>query len=223
MNSQWQKALESFFETEEFVRLSEFIKQEYRAKTIYPEFVNIFRAFDLTPISQVKVVILGQDPYHGGQANGLAFAVKNRVKIPPSLRNIYKEIEMEFGNDFEETDFGKKRLEMNLENWAKQGVLLLNTILTVVHEKPASHRNIGWEKFTDLVIKKISDNQESVVFMLWGNFAKNKKTLINSQKHLILEAAHPSPLSAYHGFFGCNHFRICNEHLQKTGSKEIVW
>lgn len=217
INSEWKQVLQPFFETETFQQLSEFIRSQYQTHTVYPQPVNIFKAFDLTPFSEVKVVILGQDPYHGaGQAEGLSFSVPTGIKVPPSLQNIYKEIEQEFGI---KKDFSNG----NLQPWAQQGVLLLNAILTVVANTPASHQRKGWEEFTNYVIQTISDQKEGVVFMLWGNFARSKKALIDGQKHYILEAPHPSPFSAHSGFFGCNHFKLCSEYLEKNGGQGIVW
>ncbi len=217
IEKEWAKELSQFFETEAFDVLSDFVRNEYLTKKIFPEPQNIFRAFTLTPFSRVKVVILGQDPYHNdGQAHGLSFSVQNGVLPPPSLKNIYKEIESELGVT---KDFSSG----NLEDWAKQGVFLLNAMLTVVAHTPASHQGKGWEAFTDTVIQKISDNNEHVVFMLWGNYARSKRTLIDSTKHLVLEAAHPSPFSAYSGFFGSKHFSKCNEYLEKHGEGRIIW
>jgi uracil-DNA glycosylase len=217
INPEWKEVLKDYFETENFGNLTDFIKSQYQTKVVYPSAVNIFKAFDLTPFSKVKVVILGQDPYHGaGQAQGLSFSVPTGTKLPPSLQNIYKEIEKEFGI---KKDFS----DGNLESWAGQGVFLLNSILTVIASTPASHQKKGWEEFTDLVISTISDQKENVVFMLWGNFARSKKTLINGDKHLILEAPHPSPFSAHSGFFGCNHFKQCNEYLESKGLEPIIW
>jgi uracil-DNA glycosylase len=213
----WKTILQEYFETAEFENLINFIKTEYQTKTIFPAVNKIFEAFWQTPFHKVKVIILGQDPYHGiNQAHGLSFSVQNGVKAPPSLQNIYKEIQQEFNikKDFESG---------NLENWAKQGVFLLNSVLTVGKNKPASHQKIGWENFTDLVISRLSEKRENLVFMLWGNFAKSKQILINSDKHLILTAAHPSPFSAHNGFFGCQHFIKCNQYLEKNGQKEIDW
>lgn len=211
IEAQWKKVLQSFFSSDTFLELSSFVKKEYEEKKVYPHLNDIFKAFSLTPFNQVKVVILGQDPYHNsGQAHGLAFSVPSGVVLPPSLKNIYKEI-------------GKDSRDGNLEPWAKQGVLLLNSILTVVADQPASHRGKGWEKFSDEVIKKISEEKEPVVFMLWGADARSKKALINTKKHLVLEAPHPSPLSAYRGFFSCGHFRKCNEYLKSQGKEEIRW
>lgn len=213
----WKKVLAPFFETEEFKILAEFIRHEYATRKVFPELENIFRAFYLTPFTEVKVVILGQDPYHDDrQAHGLSFSVPEGVKVPPSLRNMYKEIESD-------CKVSKSGAYGNLESWAKQGVLLLNAILTVAAHVPASHRGKGWELFTDTVIKTISDKQEHVVFMLWGNYARSKKNLIDSSKHLVLEAPHPSPLSAHHGFFGCKHFSQCNNYLKQHTKQGIVW
>jgi len=217
IENEWRFVLEEYFETPEFKTLTDFVKQEYQTKTIYPKSEDIFRAFWETSFSKVKVVILGQDPYHGvNQAHGLSFSVQNGVKLPPSLQNIYKEIQTEFEI---KKDFGNG----NLLPWTKQGVFLLNSVLTVEAASPASHQGKGWEQFTNLVIQKLSDKRENLVFMLWGNFAKSKENLINSNKHLVLKAAHPSPFSAYNGFFGCNHFKLANEYLVKTGQKEIEW
>lgn len=217
MEPEWNQVLAEYFATPEFENLTEFVKSEYRTKEIYPTLENIFRAFWLTPFSKVRVVILGQDPYHGpNQAHGLSFSVQNGIKLPPSLKNIYKEIESNFGikKDFTDGD---------LSGLAKQGVFLLNSVLTVVASSPASHQGKGWEKFTDFVISKLSQKQENLVFLLWGNFAKSKKNLIDPNRHLILESAHPSPFSAYNGFFGNQHFLRCNEYLEERGLKEIEW
>jgi uracil-DNA glycosylase len=217
IESSWQAALENYFDTLGFQSLTDFIRKEYQTKTVYPAPGDIFKAFWLTPLDQVKVVILGQDPYHGpGQAHGLSFSVPKGVALPPSLQNIYKEIEAEFG-------VIKDKSNGNLEHWAEQGVFLLNAILTVVARTAASHQKKGWEEFTDTVIQTISEEREHVVFMLWGSFARSKKTLIDSDKHLILESAHPSPLSAHNGFFGNNHFQQCNEYLEANGEKPIEW
>jgi len=212
----WKAVLQEYFETKEFENLTDFVKSEYQTKTIFPPIGEIFAAFWQTPFSQVKVIILGQDPYHGAnQAHGLSFSVQSG-RIPPSLGNIYKEIQNEF-------NIKKDFTNGNLEIWAKQGVFLLNSVLTVENAKPASHQNKGWEKFTDYTIAKLSEEKENLVFMLWGNFAKSKKKLINSQKHLILEASHPSPFSAYNGFFGCNHFVLCNDYLESKNLEKINW
>lgn len=213
----WAEALRDYFESEGFLKLSDFVRQEYLTKRVYPQPHDVFKAFWLTPLPEVKVVILGQDPYHGaGQAHGLCFSVPEGIKPPPSLVNIYKEIEADLGL---KKDFSSG----NLESWARQGVLLLNAILTVVDSSPASHQKLGWEEFTDRVIKTISDRQDKVVFLLWGNYARGKKNLIDTDKHVVLEAPHPSPLSAYSGFFGSKHFSQVNEHLKKRGGKMIEW
>jgi uracil-DNA glycosylase len=178
---------------------------------------NLFKAFDLTPFSQVKVVLLGQDPYHGdGQATGLSFSVPQGTPLPPSLKNIYKEIE-------DDMCIEKEYTSGDLTSWAVQGVLLLNAILSVRAHMPASHQKKGWEEFTDEVLKTLSDKKEGVVFILWGSFARSKKHLIDTKKHLVLESAHPSPFSAYGGFFGCKHFSKCNEYLKQQGKGEISW
>ena len=214
---EWYEALSPYLKTKTFADLTEFVKSEYTTKKVYPEPKNIFKAFSLTPLSQVKVVILGQDPYHGeGQAHGLSFSVEDGVTVPPSLKNIYKEIESDCGI---KKDFSNG----NIENWATQGVFLLNSVLSVLADSPASHKGKGWEEFTDTVIKTISEKQDHVVFMLWGNFAKGKKALIDTHKHLVLEATHPSPFSVHSGFFGCKHFSKCNKYLKKYSKKEIIW
>ena len=212
----WKTALAGEFEKPYFKSLVECLHREKSSgQVIYPPGRDIFKAFDLTPLHEVKAVILGQDPYHGrGQAMGLSFSVPDGVPAPPSLKNIFKEIE---------TDMNVKMSgRTNLEKWANEGVLLLNAILTVREAAPASHSRIGWETFTDAVIKCISDNCENVVFMLWGNFARSKKTMIDGSRHLILEAAHPSPL-AKGAFFGCRHFSCANAYLQSKGRGTIDW
>ncbi|MFC1720792.1 uracil-DNA glycosylase [Patescibacteria group bacterium] len=207
----WKKILNEYFEREDFQALTDFVEKEYVSKEVYPPPKQIFRAFDLCPFSKVSVVILGQDPYHGAeQANGLCFSVNEGIKLPPSLKNILKEV-------------GIERENGDLEGWAKQGVLMLNAVLTVIKNSPASHAGKGWEGFTDFVIKKISDEKENVVFVLWGNYARAKSVLIDKNKHLILEAPHPSPFSAYSGFFGCDHFKKANEYLTKNNKKPINW
>lgn len=212
----WKEALAGEFEKPYFASLVSFLRNEKAAgKVIYPPGSQIFRAFDLTPVQNVKVVILGQDPYHGpGQAHGLSFSVPSGVPAPPSLKNIFKEIE---------TDLGVRMSgHPNLENWARQGVLLLNAVLTVRAAEAASHSRIGWQEFTDAVIKYISDNCEGVVFMLWGNFARGKSELIDHSRHCVLEAAHPSPL-ARGAFFGCRHFSQANNYLLSTFRTPINW
>ncbi len=212
----WKKVLQPEFDKEYFAQTASFLKQEKREGVrIYPPGSLIFNAFRLTPFDRVKVVILGQDPYHGhGQAHGLSFSVPDGIAMPPSLQNIYKEIESDLGTPIQRTG--------NLEKWAVQGVFLLNSVLTVRAGQPTSHSNIGWQSFTDAVIRTISEQKEHVVFMLWGNYARSKRDLIDSSKHLILEAAHPSPL-ARGAFFGCRHFSKANAYLNSTGQEPIVW
>lgn len=213
----WAEQLASYFDTAKFKSLSDFIRSEYLSKTVYPKPENIFKAFWLTPFSEVKVVILGQDPYHGaGQAHGLCFSVADGIKPPPSLVNIYKELEADLG-------VKKDFTSGNLEDWARQGVFLLNAILTVVASTPASHQKLGWEDFTDEVIKTISQRKEHVVFILWGNYARAKRVLIDQTKHLVIEAPHPSPFSAYSGFFGSKPFSQVNNYLKQQGESEIDW
>ncbi len=210
----WRKALQSEFDKPYFARLVDFLHQEKAAgQVVYPPGSQIFRAFELTPVDQVKVVILGQDPYHNpGQAMGLSFSVPDNVPAPPSLKNIFKEIESDLGL--------KMSGRPNLEAWARQGVLMLNAILTVRGGQAASHRGKGWEEFTDA--KYISDNCEGVVFLLWGNFARSKKVLIDTNRHTVLEAAHPSPLAGG-AFFGCRHFSRTNEILINENKTPVNW
>ncbi len=215
----WKKVLESEFDKEYFATLTSFVKYEYKKVAVYPAPKNIFRAFDLTPFDKVKVVILGQDPYHGaGQANGLCFAVGDGVALPPSLKNIYKELQ---------SDLGERVSTLlktgGLERWAKQGVLLLNATLTVRAVTPGSHQNKGWEEFTDAAIKALSDQCEHLVFILWGNYAKQKGAHIDRSKHCVIESPHPSPFSAYSGFFGSKPFSKTNEYLKKANQKPIKW
>ena len=212
----WKQALQSEFDKPYFAELVGFLHAEKDSgQVIYPPGNRIFRAFDLTPLDEVKVVILGQDPYHGyGQAMGLSFSVPDGVQAPPSLRNIFKEIEDDLGV----TMSGRT----NLEPWARQGVLLLNSVLTVRASQPASHSGIGWQEFTDAVIRCINDRCEGVVFLLWGNFARSKRDLIDRSRHYVLEAPHPSPL-ARGAFFGCRHFSKTNEILARQGKTPIDW
>tara|TARA_R110002020_G_scaffold245069_1_gene458732 strand:- start:1462 stop:2124 length:663 start_codon:yes stop_codon:yes gene_type:complete len=212
----WKSALDYLFEKKYFKDLVSFVKDEYATTKVYPPGKEIFNAFNHTPIDSVKVVILGQDPYHGpGQAHGLSFSVKPGVPFPPSLQNIFKEIE---------TDLGKPMPSNgDLTRWAEQGVFLLNATLTVRAHQAASHQKKGWEEFTDEVIRKISDSREHVVFMLWGSYAQKKSILVDSSKHLVLKAPHPSPLSSYRGFFGCQHFSKANNYLISNGMKPIDW
>ena len=212
----WKNALADEFGKPYFESLVRFLhKEKTEGKRIFPPGSQIFRAFDLTPVDKVKVVILGQDPYHGaGQAHGLSFSVPEGVPAPPSLKNIFKEIE---------TDMGVRMSGYpNLENWARQGVLLLNAVLTVRSGEAASHSKIGWEQFTDAVIRYVSNNCEGVVFMLWGNFARGKRELIDHSRHCVLEAAHPSPL-ARGAFFGCRHFSRANAWLAANGKAPVNW
>ena len=217
IDASWKEVLQPEFEKEYFTRLTSFVKEEYTGTTpIYPPARLIFNAFDHCPFNEVKVVILGQDPYHGdGQAHGLCFSVKPDIKIPPSLENIYKELHDDIG--FAIPNHGY------LEEWAKQGVLLLNTVLTVQAHRAFSHRGKGWEQFTDAIIRTVNEIDRPVVFLLWGKPAQEKKALLNNPKHLILEAPHPSPLSAYRGFFGCRHFSKANDFLMKNGETPIDW
>lgn len=215
INNNWNSILEQEFKKDYFKNLISFIDKEYEKDEIFPSKNEIFNAFKLTDYENVKVVILGQDPYHGyDEAEGLAFSVKNHIKRPPSLRNIFKELKNDLNIDRENN---------SLQDWASQGVLLLNAILTVKKDTPLSHKNIGWEQFTDEVIKIINKKEEPVVFVLWGNFAKTKKNLITNKKHLILEGAHPSPFSANRGFFGTKPFSQINKFLKENNIKEIRW
>lgn len=212
----WKEALKEEFGREYFKKLTEFVRGEYLSAKVFPPPKFIFHAFELTPFDEVKVVILGQDPYHGvGQAHGLCFSVPEDKEMPPSLKNIYIEIVNDVG--------GKLPTHGNLEHWAKQGVLLLNATLTVRAHTAGSHQGKGWETFTDAVIKTLSDKKEHLVFLLWGNYAKKKTELIDWEKHLMLEAAHPSPLSASSGFFGCKHFSQTNDYLKKHRLEPIRW
>jgi uracil-DNA glycosylase len=212
----WKEALQEEFGKEYFTKLREFVKGEYQHAIVYPPPKNIFRAFDLCPFDKVEVVILGQDPYHGpGQANGLCFAVGAGVELPPSLVNIFKEIESDIGP--------LKNRTGDLERWAKQGVLLLNATLTVRAHTAASHQGKGWEEFTDAVIRTLSDKKENLVFILWGNYAKSKANLIDWSKHEIIKSAHPSPLAAHRGFFGSKPFSKTNAYLAERGKTPIDW
>jgi uracil-DNA glycosylase len=217
MEPSWKEALTDEFGKAYFEQLTSFVKEEYAKGKVYPAPKNIFRAFELCPFEKVKVVILGQDPYHGtGQANGLSFAVDSKMAVPPSLQNIFKEIQSEFGKPLVHTDG-------DLSRWAEQGVLLLNATLTVRAHSAGSHQGKGWEQFTDAVVRALSEEREGLVFMLWGNYAKQKGAHIDRSKHLVLESAHPSPFSAYNGFFGNGHFKKANEYLEGNGKKPIDW
>lgn len=215
IGNDWDIVLKEEYEKEYFKKIITNVKSEYNNKIIYPEYDRLFYAFKMTAYKDVKVVILGQDPYHGeGEANGLCFSVNRGIKMPPSLKNIYKELY---------SDLGIERTDTDLSDWAKSGVLLLNSVLTVEKDKPASHKFIGWEEFTDTVIKKINEKEEPVVFILWGNFAKSKIKYITNNKHLIISSSHPSPFSVRQGFFGSRPFSRTNEYLVKNGMKEIKW
>ncbi len=216
VGNNWDKILDEEYHKEYFKKIVNFINKEYIKKTCYPPKSRILRALSLTDYDKVKVVILGQDPYHGeGEANGLAFAVSNGIKLPPSLQNIYKEL-------YDDLNLPPSKVG-NLECWAKEGVLLLNAVLTVEKDKAASHKDIGWQNFTDAIIKKINEKNTPVVFILWGNFARSKKELITNPIHYIIESTHPSPFSANHGFFGSKPFSKTNNFLKKNGIKEIDW
>lgn len=213
----WKDQLQPEFDKPYFKDLMQFVEREYEGHTCYPEYVDIFSAFNHCQFEDTKVVIIGQDPYHGpNQANGLCFSVKDGIKHPPSLINIFKEIESDLGIPYPESG--------NLERWAKQGVLLLNATLTVRAHEPGSHQKHGWEVFTDAVISKLSESSEHVVFMLWGGYAKKKAKLIDAERHYLLTSGHPSPLSANRGYwFGNKHFSSCNKILGDLGNKNIVW
>jgi uracil-DNA glycosylase len=216
LGNDWDNLLKEEFQKEYYLRLRQFLKSEYRTKTIYPNMYKIYEALRLTSYEDTKVVILGQDPYHGpNQAHGLAFSVQEGVDIPPSLANIYKELETDLGCYIPNNGC--------LVPWAKQGVLLLNTSLTVAAGQANSHRNVGWEIFTDQIIQLLNDKRTPVVFLLWGNNAKSKAAYITNSRHLVLTSVHPSPLSASRGFFGCRHFSRANDFLMGTGQKPIDW
>ncbi len=217
IESSWKKHLEAQFEQLYFISLTDFVKKEYKSATVYPQPKNVFRAFDLTPFDQVKVVILGQDPYHGAkQANGLSFAVEEGVRPPPSLQNIFKEIESDLGKPLVHTSG-------DLSRWAKQGVLLLNATLTVRGGLAGSHQGKGWEQFTDAAIRALSEGREHLIFILWGNYARQKGASIDRNMHLVIESAHPSPFAAAHGFFGSKPFSKANEYLKAHGKEPIDW
>ncbi|OGM33086.1 uracil-DNA glycosylase [Candidatus Woesebacteria bacterium RIFCSPHIGHO2_01_FULL_44_21] len=216
IESSWKEALKDEFIKPYFKKLADFVKEEYKSDTVYPPPNRVFAAFDNCPVDHVKVVILGQDPYHGPrQANGLAFSVSEDVSTPPSLQNIYKEIESDTGKIMPKHG--------NLERWAKQGVLLLNATLTVRGGSAGSHQGKGWEEFTDTAIKYLAENKENLVFLLWGSYAQKKGELVNRHKHLVLEAPHPSPFSADKGFFGCRHFTKTNAYLIMHEREPIEW
>lgn len=216
IGNDWDKKLEVIWNSEGFKKFYKIVESEYENKIIYPPKDHIFEALKLTPYKDVRVVIVGQDPYHGeGEAHGLSFSVQKGVKVPPSLQNIYKELNDDLGIP--------PKNDGDLTNWAKSGVLLLNAVLTVVKDTPASHRKLGWERLTDYIIKILNEKEEPVVFILWGNFAKEKRALITNPKHLVITSAHPSPFSARYGFFGSRPFSKTNNFLKEKGLKEIDW
>ena len=213
----WKQVLNDEFNSIYFARLASFVKEAYAKGVVYPPGKYIFEAFNRTPFDKVKVVILGQDPYHEpNQAHGLCFSVRKGVQVPPSLVNIYKELEQEYGTPFLDRDG-------DLSHWADQGVLLLNATLTVAAGNAGSHQGKGWEMFTDAVVAKLAERREHLVFLLWGSYARRKGAFINRQRHLVLEAPHPSPLSAHRGFIGCGHFKKANDYLVSHGLAPIVW
>ena len=212
----WGELLKDEFEKPYFQQMISFVKSEYATQTVYPPGKEIFRAFDACSFAKTRVVIVGQDPYHGpGQANGLCFSVRDGVANPPSLVNIFKEIRSDIGSPWPQNG--------DLERWSKQGVLLLNATLTVRAASPGSHQNRGWEVFTDAVIRILAERKTNLVFMLWGAYAQKKGAFIDRNRHLVLEAAHPSPFSVYRGFFGCRHFSQANNFLKKVGLEEVLW
>ena len=214
-NTLWYDMMFEECHKEYFIKLESYIMEEYSEKTVFPTFDNVFKALKLTDYNDVRVVILGQDPYHGtGEAQGLSFSVPNYIQKPPSLRNIFKELKSDINIDRETND---------LTDWANQGVLLLNSILTVVQDSPLSHKDKGWETFTDEIIRKLNDREKPIVFILWGNYARSKKTLITNKNHFIIESAHPSPLSASRGFFGSKPFSKINEFLEKNNVEKVRW
>ena len=216
IGNEWDNILAAEYNKDYFKKLISFVKEEYKEKTIYPQQNEVFNAFRYTDFDSIKVVIIGQDPYHGpNQAEGLSFSVKNEVLKPPSLQNIFKELENDLKIPFPEHN--------SLKPWAKQGVLLLNTVLTVEEHKPTSHKDRGWETFTDNIIKIINQKENPVVFILWGSYARNKKGLITNPKHYIIESPHPSPFSAYNGFFGSKPFSKTNQFLKSQNIEEIDW
>lgn len=212
----WKEALQDEFEKDYFVNLTAFVRNEYATKQIFPAAKNIFSAFDFCPFDKVKVVIIGQDPYHNvGQAHGLCFSVNDGIEFPPSLLNIFKEIERDLQLPMPQSG--------NLTRWAEQGVLLLNATLTVEAHKAGSHQGKGWETFTDAVIRTLNEKRSGIAYMLWGNFAQQKASAVDASKNLILKSVHPSPLSAYRGFIGCGHFSAANKYLIMNNKTEIIW
>lgn len=216
IGNDWDIILKDIYETKEFKDTMEIVEKEYKEKIVFPEYKNIFNALKLTSYKDTKVVIMGQDPYHGeNEAHGLSFSVQDGIKLPPSLKNIYKELNSDLGIEIAKSG--------DLSKWAKQGVLLLNSTLTVIKDTPNSHSKIGWQKFTDSIIKKLNEKNESIVFILWGNYARNKKDLVTNNKHYVIESSHPSPFSARNGFFGSKPFSKTNEFLKANNIKEINW
>lgn len=216
LEKSWKKVLKDEFEKPYFKELTDFVREEYFKHPVYPPPKQIFHAFDDCPFDDVKVVIIGQDPYHGeGQANGLCFSVNEGIRVPPSLQNIYKEIKSDIGKEIPTSG--------NLDRWAEQGVLLLNATLTVCAKSPGSHQKKGWEEFTNAVIKLLSEKRENLVFLLWGAYAQKKGSVIDESKHFVLKSPHPSPFSANRGFFGSKHFSKTNEYLEKHGIEIIDW
>ncbi len=216
ISQDWKRLLQPEFEKPYFAQLTDFVRREYASQTVFPKGRNIFRAFDKCPFDDLKVVIIGQDPYHGdGQANGLCFSVNDGVPFPPSLKNIFKEVHEDTGAPVPASG--------NLDRWAEQGVLLLNAVLTVRAHEAASHAGHGWEQFTDAVVKAISDNKTGVVYILWGSYAQKKGAIVDPWRNCILKSPHPSPLSAHSGFFGNKHFSRANEYLLSQGKTEIKW
>lgn len=215
INRSWDVVLKDEFTADYFKKLGSYVKRAYKEKIVYPPYKDIFNALRYIDYDEVKVVILGQDPYHGeNEAHGLSFSVYEGVKKPPSLNNIFKELN---------NDLGIKRTKSDLTDWAKQGVLLLNAIMTVEKDKPLSHKGIGWEKFTDSIIQKLNERTKPVVFVLWGSYARSKKTMITNPNHYIIESAHPSPLSAHNGFFGSKPFSKINDFLESNNIPKINW
>ena len=216
ISADWQELLQPEFDKPYFEELTRFVRAEYGSTTVFPAGKNIFRAFDKCPVESLKVVIIGQDPYHGvGQANGLCFSVNDGVPFPPSLQNIFKEIKSDLGVDVPQSG--------NLDRWAEQGVLLLNSVLTVRAHEAASHAGRGWVQFTDAVVRIINERKQGVVYMLWGSYAQRKGQVVDPKNNLVLKSVHPSPLSVYRGFFGCKHFSQANTYLQSIGKSPIIW
>ena len=216
ISADWKELLQEEFDKPYFEELTRFVRAEYTSGVIYPPARNIFRAFDKCPVDSLKVVVIGQDPYHGpGQANGLCFSVNDGIPFPPSLQNIFKEISADLGAEVPQSG--------NLDRWAEQGVLLLNSVLTVKAHLAASHAGHGWEQFTDAVVRIIAERKQNIVYMLWGSYAQRKGAIADPTRNLILKSVHPSPLSAYRGFLGCKHFSQANAYLQSKGKQPIVW